>query len=233
YIIYSVEESGGFSLEYYGDKGERNLNLLGEAGRIKMFPEKLAEADWIVIAPILGEVDLEYIQHIKEHTSARIFLDPQGILRYSEDGRIEHRKMEDTEKIISMCEIVKPNELECKILTGYDPREDYETPAKMLRSWGPETVIITIAEKGSVVYDGEEFFHIPAFETREIDATGAGDTYAAGFMYGLIRGYALPDCGILGTAVASVMIEHTGPDFPLTKAVALERMQKIANSIVA
>jgi sugar/nucleoside kinase (ribokinase family) len=233
YVIDTVNESGGFSLEYYGDKGERNLSLLGNAGKIRMFPERLENADWVVIAPILEEIDLEYIQHIKDHSSARIFLDPQGILRYSDDGKIEHRKMEDVERLVSMCEIVKPNELECKILTGYDPREDYETPAKMLKSWGPDIVIITIAEQGSVIYDGEEFFRIPAYETQEIDATGAGDTYAAGFMYGLIRGYALPDCGIMGTAVASVMIEHTGPEFPLTKALALERMQTIANSVTA
>ncbi len=231
YIAYNSAQSGGFSLRYYGDKGERELNLLGEAGKIEQFPDRLDQADWVVIAPILGEVDHDYIRRIKDNTPAKIFLDPQGILRHSSDGKIEHSKLPDTEQIVSMCNIVKPNELECKVMTGIDPREDYKTPAQMIKSWGAEVVVITLAEKGSIVYDGEEFFEIPAYPADEKDATGAGDTYAAGFMYGVIRGYALPDCGILGTAVASVMIEHTGPDFPLTKSMALERMKSIANSI--
>jgi sugar/nucleoside kinase (ribokinase family) len=231
YIAYNSEQSGGFSLRYYGDKGERELNLLGEAGKIGQFPDQFEKADWVVVAPILGEVDFDYIRRIKDSTPAKIFLDPQGILRHSTEGRIEHTKKDDTEKIVSMCDIVKPNELECKVMTGIDPREDYKTPAQMIKSWGAEIVVITLAEKGSIIYDGEEFFEIPAYQTMEKDPTGAGDTYAAGFMYGVIRGYALPDCGIMGTAVASVMIEHTGPDFPLTKSVALERMKTIASSI--
>jgi fructokinase len=226
-IVYDSKQSGGFSLRYYGDKGERELTLLGEAGNIREFPTALEEADWAVIAPILGEVDLAYVEKIKERTNAKIFLDPQGILRYAENGKIDHRKMDEAEKIISLCDIVKPNELECQILTGIDPREDFRTPAEMIKSWGAGLVIITIAELGSVVYDGEQLFEIPPYKTDALDPTGAGDTYAAGFMYGTIRGYAAPDCGILGSAVSSVMIEHTGPDFPLTKTEALDRMKKI------
>lgn len=227
HVVYDSPQSGGFSLRYYGDKGERELNLLGDAGKIQKFPEVIEDADWVVIAPILGEVDLAYIEQIKSRSQARIFLDPQGILRYSENGLISHRKMEETEKIISLCDIVKPNELECKILTGIDPREDYRTPAQMIKSWGAGLVVITLAEQGSIVYDGNEFFVIPPYQTRDLDPTGAGDTYAAGFMYGTIRGYGLPECGVLGSAVSSVMIENTGPDFPLTKSEALDRMKKI------
>jgi len=230
-IIYESQQSGGFFLRYFGDKGERELTLLGEAGPIKGFPEELETADWIVVAPILGEVDLAYMEKIKERTSARIFLDPQGILRYSDNGVIGHRKMEETERIISLCDIVKPNELECKVLTGIDPREDYRTPAEMLKSWGAGLVIITLAELGSVIYDGDNFFKVPAYATNALDPTGAGDTYAAGYMYGLIRGYASEDCGILGSAVASVMVENSGPDFPLTKSEALERMKRILDSV--
>jgi len=231
-IVGDTEQSGGFSLRYYGDKGERELTLLGDAGKIETFPRDVESTDWIVIAPILGEVDLKYVEEIKSKTGASIFLDPQGILRFAEGGKIDHRKMDETERIISMCDIVKPNELECKVLTGIDPREDYRTPAEMIKSWGAGVVVITLAEKGSIIYDGTEFFEVPPYETEDKDPTGAGDTYAAGFMYGTIRGYGLPDCGIFGSAVSSVMIENTGPDFPLTKAEALSRMKKIADTLV-
>jgi len=231
YQVFDSEQSGGFSLVYFGDKGERELKLLGEAGPIRDFPDDIADSDWLFIGPILGEIDYGYLKYIKTKTNARLFLDPQGILRYAEQGMIHHRKMDETEKIISLCEIVKPNELECKVLTGIDPREDYKTPAEMIKSWGAGMVIITIAEQGSIIYDGEEFYKIPAFQTRDLDPTGAGDTYAAGFMYGLIRGYALPDCGLMGASVASVMIENTGPDFPLTRMEMLDRFKATLSSI--
>lgn len=229
--VYESAQSGGFSLRYFGDKGERELTLLGDAGTIDDFPEHLLDSDWIFLGPILNEIGLDYIEKLRQKTQARFFLDPQGVLRYSDNGTIEHRKTDEIEKIVSMCEIVKPNELECRILTGIDPREDYRTPAEMIKSWGAGMVVITLAEQGSVVYDGEEFYKIDPFKTDAVDPTGAGDTYAAGFMYGILRGYALPDCGILGSAVSSVMIENTGPEFELTKSMALDRMKEIVSYV--
>ena len=51
---------------------------------------------------------------------------------------------------------------------------------------------------------------------------GAGDTFAAGFMHAHLSGQSPVECAHWGTATASVMIEHVGPDFPLTGELAAE-----------
>lgn len=231
YTLYDSGDTGGFSLRYFGDHGERELRLLGDAGKIAEFPEELFASEYIVFGPILGEVDCAYIEKIKTKSNAKIILDPQGVLRNHTDGNIFHEKKSETERLIGLCDVVKPNELECKVLTGIDPRSDFRTPAEIIKSWGPGIVVITLAELGSVIYDGERFIEIPPYETLAKDSTGAGDTYLGGFMYGYMHGWNLYDCGCMGSAVSSVMIEHTGPDFPLTLNEANRRKQTLLRNI--
>ena len=195
YVVEEAPESGGFSLIYYDEHGNRTLDLLGDAGPIQTFPESWLQADWILLGPILRELDLSYLKMIKAKSNAKIFIDPQGFIRKGDAGRIEHEKTDEIEKIAALSTVFKPNEMECKVLTGIDPRQDYETPAKLLKDWGPELVIITLAELGSVIYDGAEFYRIPAYATDALDSTGAGDTYAAGMIYALTNGFDLYRAG--------------------------------------
>lgn len=222
-IVSEAPETGGFALNYYDDMGNRTLDLLGKAADIDFIPPGVADAEAVLIGPILGETGFDFIRKLRKEAKGIFMLDPQGLLRLSDDGAIKHRKPEGIEEIIGLFDIVKPNELECMVLTGIDPREDAETPAQMLHEWGAKLVVITLAEQGSVVYDGASFWRIPAYPADCVDATGAGDTYAAGFMYGTLAGLSPQECGVWGTAVASVMIEHVGPEFPLTEKLAKER----------
>lgn len=223
YLIEKSEQSGGFQLIYHDERGNRTLKLLGEAGKISITPGALSDTDWILFGPILQEIDLGYIRKIKDRSKAKIFIDPQGLLRFQSGGEILHKKTEDIEEIASFSDVFKPNELECKVLTGIDPREDYETPARMIKSWGPEIVIITLAELGSVIFDGVKFYEIPPYETDVLDSTGAGDTYAAGILYSMIKGYDLFEAGCFASCVSSIMIENCGPDFPLNPDEAEKR----------
>jgi sugar/nucleoside kinase (ribokinase family) len=70
---------------------------------------------------------------------------------------------------------------------------------------------ITRSEKGSVVLRGDEM-HILDAETVEhlVDTTGAGDQYAAGFLFGYTRGFELARCGALGGVAAAEVISHYG-----------------------
>lgn len=222
-VIEHSEESGGFELIYLDEKGNRSLKLLGDAGKIGIFPEVLAESAWILIGPILREIHLDYVERIKSETRAKIFVDPQGLIRFRSGSSVRHGRTDEAESIASLSDVFKPNELECKILTGIDPREDYEAPARMIHSWGAKLVIITLAELGSVIYDGREFYKIPAYQTDVLDSTGAGDTYAGGFLYALTHNFGLFEAGCFAGCVSSIKIEHCGPDFPLTLAEARRR----------
>ena len=82
---------------------------------------------------------------------------------------------------------------------------------------------LTRSKKGSVVISGDEVHVIDAVPVDYVvDTTGAGDLYAAGFLYGLTRGRDLHDCGRLGGIAAAEVISHFGarPETPLDQLVA-------------
>ena len=83
-----------------------------------------------------------------------------------------------------------------------------------------EAAVITRGAAGSVIVSGGEVLEVPAEEVSTVvDTTGAGDLYAAGFLYGYTQGRPLADCGRLGSMAAAEVISHTGarPLVPLSR----------------
>lgn len=69
---------------------------------------------------------------------------------------------------------------------------------------------ITRSEEGSIVVAGAATHEIGAEPVDVVDTTGAGDLYAAGFLYGYTQGRPLPECGRLGAIAAAEVISHMG-----------------------
>jgi sugar/nucleoside kinase (ribokinase family) len=192
-------------------------------------PQLYANSKAVLIGPILGEVSFDQIAQIRKQFAGLYFCDPQGLLRGAhDDGRIFHHKPQGIEKALSHFDIVKPNELEGKVLTGIDCRENPYEVAKIIKSWGPKVVIVTLAELGSVIYDGHEFIDIPPHEIDLVDATGAGDTYMAGFTFEYLNtGGDLRRAGCYASCTSSIMIENVGPDFAMTEAMIRTRQERL------
>ena len=71
---------------------------------------------------------------------------------------------------------------------------------------------VTCSEKGSTIIEGERTISIDAIPIDElVDTTGAGDLYAAGFLFGYTQGRSLEDCGKLGSLAAGLVIQQIGP----------------------
>ena len=74
-----------------------------------------------------------------------------------------------------------------------------------------EIAAITRSEKGSVIVNGRTQTFVEAEKVTDVvDTTGAGDSYAAGFLYGIIQGRSLGTCAIIGSIAASEVISHYG-----------------------
>ena len=81
---------------------------------------------------------------------------------------------------------------------------------------------VAVEVKNTGAIDGDEVVIIDAEPVESVvDATGAGDMYAAGFIYGFVRGKPIEQCGKIGSIVASEVITHMGPRplVPLTTVV--------------
>jgi sugar/nucleoside kinase (ribokinase family) len=71
--------------------------------------------------------------------------------------------------------------------------------------------VLTRSAHGSVILSDGQSHQVPAERVASVvDTTGAGDLYAAGFLYGLTQNRPLPDCGRLGSLAAAEIISHTG-----------------------
>ncbi|WP_426010353.1 adenosine kinase [Caulobacter sp. DWR2-3-1b2] len=110
--------------------------------------------------------------------------------------------------IDTQCDIVFANASEvCALFQT----TDFDAAVKALAG-KVEIAAVTRSEHGSVVASGGALHEISAYPVEKvIDTTGAGDQYAAGFLYGLSQGHPLPVCGQLGALAAAEVIAHYGP----------------------
>ncbi|PVX24691.1 MAG: hypothetical protein CW691_06865 [Candidatus Bathyarchaeum sp.] len=111
-----------------------------------------------------------------------------------------------------------PNEREIKLLTG----QDYREGARTLRELGAECVAVKLGKRGCYVTDGKESHLIEAYKVKAVDTTGAGDAFCAGFIYGLVKGKDLFECGKLGNFVASRCVSAIGARTTLPKRADLK-----------
>ena len=221
--VQMCDQTGGFSL-IYDTRGDRTLDVLGVAAPIDHVPDTCANAQAIIVGPILQETAAELIERIGAESSSPLFLDPQGLLRrIGASGRIEHYCPPDIARIAPRCRVIKANELEAHVITGIDPGVDGLSAVRRLKMLGCDIAIVTLAGAGSLIDDGVRQYTIPAFATDVRDPTGAGDTYMAGFIHAYLRDPEdLYGAGCMGAATASIWIEHTGPDAPIS-LVEVER----------
>jgi sugar/nucleoside kinase (ribokinase family) len=202
----------------YDERGDRTLDILGVAAPIEQVPPVCTHANAIIVGPILQETSRELIERIHMISDAPLFLDPQGLLRrVGPRGRIEHFCPAEFAQVASLCHVIKANELEAQVITGVNPRVDGFEATRRLKALGCAIAIITLAEAGSLIDDGKRQYRLPAYTTDVRDPTGAGDTYMAGFLHAYLRDPSdLYTAGCIGAATASIWIEHTGPDAPIT-----------------
>jgi sugar/nucleoside kinase (ribokinase family) len=104
-------------------------------------------------------------------------------------------------------DILFANETELAALTGMD---DFDAGIATLAAKVP-VLVVTRSEKGAVAVAGAERAEVPAEPVDQvIDTTGAGDLFAAGFLFGHVRGRALVECLKLGAICAAEVISHYG-----------------------
>jgi sugar/nucleoside kinase (ribokinase family) len=116
-------------------------------------------------------------------------------------------------------DIVFANETEAEVFAKKSPREALDEIAKICK-----IAVVKIGKDGSMVKSGDEYHFIEAWPADTIDATGAGDIYAAGFLFAHSHGLSLKMCGEVGSIVAAKVVEVIGPkiDIPRWKLAKQE-----------
>jgi sugar/nucleoside kinase (ribokinase family) len=138
------------------------------------------------------------IAHAAKRLTAYTLSDPFCVGRYREEFKVLCEKDID---------IFFANEKE--ILSLYEV-DDFDAAMQAVKATG-KIAALTRSEQGSIIVKGNEVHVIDAEPTKVVDTTGAGDLYAAGFLFGLTRGLPLAVCGRMGSVAAAEVISHIGP----------------------
>ena len=135
---------------------------------------------------------------------AKISLDPN--LRPELIPPIKIRKI--CKPILDVAELVLPSIEEAKALAN---TLDVDSACQKILDMGVEIVAVKMGGLGSTIYTRNKKLYIPAFTVEEIDPTGAGDTYDAAFVAGLLRGWSLEEIGRYANAAGALAVTKFGP----------------------
>ena len=108
-------------------------------------------------------------------------------------------------ELLPQIDIIFANEEEAKALTLMSAEESLHYIAEKV-----EIAVVKVGKNGSLIKRGNEIVQIGCNKIDVVDTTGAGDMYAAGFLYGLINDYDLESCGIIGNHLAESIIQVIG-----------------------
>lgn len=121
-------------------------------------------------------------------------------------------------------DILFANEAEARAFTGKEGMESVRTMSgAMSGAMSGGTAVVKLGKNGSLVSKGSLLYRIDAPQVRVVDTVGAGDAYAAGFLYAHSKGAALRECGVAGAAVAAEAVGRVGPKIPKSR---LERAKR-------
>ncbi len=137
---------------------------------------------------------------------------------------VERHLDEFHELIAHSVDVLLANRDEAQLLLGFDD------PERASAELAKKNVIAAVKNcaDGSCIseYKGRTYL-VDAFEVDAVDSTGAGDTYAAGFLYSLINGYSIAEAGKMASYVAAQIVRQTGAQFDE------ETAHKIKQDIIA
>lgn len=206
----------------YGENQDnRKQRVLAKADPFSIDYLKDAEAKIYHLGSLLADdFSLDVVKYMAG--KGLVSADSQGYLREVRDENVYAIDWEEKEEALKYIHFLKANEHEMEVLTGFD---DVKSAAHRLHEWGVKEVLITLGSLGSVVYDGQTFYRIPAYKPREvIDAIGCGDTYMTGYLYQRATGAGIEEAGRFAAAMSTLKIEASGP-FSGTKEDVIHCME--------
>jgi len=218
-IIVSRKGRSGVVMGYVDEKGERALYVDPGVN------------DWLEIK----EINLDYagnteFLHLTSFVREKPFKAQKELINQLSDVKISfdpgalyaRKSLTSLKPIIKRSFVMLPNAKEVKLLTG----QNYEEGSKSLTREGVSIVAVKLGNRGCYITNGKESHLVEPYKVKLVDTTGAGDAFCAGFLYGLIKGRDLYQCGKLGNFVAARCISKMGARTGLPRLTDLKGFQK-------
>lgn len=225
------EKSFFWSGKYHMDMNSRDtlvteLNVLGDFDPI--IPEELSSPDYVMLGNLAPAVQITTLNRLKRRPKL-VVLDTMNFWMQI--------AMDDLKQVLTMVDVLTVNDEEARMLSG---EYSLVKAARKIREMGPQFLVIKKGEHGALLFgpDGQTFF-CPALPLEEVfDPTGAGDTFAGGFL-GYIAASGRVDFGgmkrglVYGSCMASYCVEKFGTEklAEITDADIQSRLKEFENLI--
>jgi len=216
-VVRAEQGKSGSVLGFVDKKGARALYINSGVNDTITLDEVnaryAAQAQFLHLTSFVGDESRQTQKKLLDAVpdSTKVSLDPGAL--YARRG------FAALEPIIRKTHVFMPNALELTLLTG---EIAYSKGADVMLGVGVKIVAVKLGSDGCYVTDGREQHLIEPFNVDVVDTTGAGDAFCAGFLYGLVNGKSLFECGRLGNFVASRCVMKMGARAGLPFAEDLE-----------
>jgi ribokinase len=216
-VVRAGQGKSGSVLGFVDKKGARALYINSGVNDTIKFDEinvgYASQAQFLHLTSFVGEKSFQTQKKLLDAVpnSVKVSFDPGAL--YARKG------FASLEPVIKKTYVLMPNAIELKLLTG---KVDYCKGADLMVGRGVKIVAVKLGGDGCYVTDGRERHLIDPFKVNVVDTTGAGDAFCAGFLYGLVNGKSLFECGRLGNFVASRCVMKMGARAGLPFAKDLE-----------
>ena len=228
--IKNGEKTFFWSGKYHQDMNTRDtldtqLNVLESFDPI--VPKSYQDCDILMLGNLTPSVQMKVIQQMETRPKL-IVLDTMNFWM--------EIAMEDLKKVIKEIDVLTINDEEARLLSGV---HSLRKAAKIILEMGPKYLIIKKGEHGALLFGDNNIFYAPALPLEEVfDPTGAGDTFAGGFVGHLsscdtIDWEAMKKAIIVGSAMASFTVEKFGIEklIDLDKTQIEERINEFKNLV--
>lgn len=197
-------------------QGERTILVYHQPFTYRL--PTLPETKWIYYSSLgKGHEPLErsLLMHLKRYPDTRVTFNP---------GTHQLRRgLKALETIIARSDVFVVNKEEAEFLLEREPTP-VPTLLQKLFAYGMRTIVITDGKNGAYAMDKEEgTWHCPIFPGKEVERTGAGDSFATTFSYARLHGKSVPEALRHGTAQAWSVIQFIGPQAGIMKKAKLEQ----------
>ncbi len=169
-----------------------------------------------------------------KNTYDKIFsLNSNSLIGFNPGTRQLAENLEEIRQFLPKIEILFVNLEETKRLTG-DDNPDVKAQLKKLKDFGSRVVSITDGANGSYALDKSgEVFQMSSLGDPPVERTGAGDSYATGFIYGYVNGRGVSECMKLGSLNANSVIKKVGAQDGLLTKEEIEQKVSEYSDLVA
>jgi len=200
-----------FDNRYAGDERAQILNAKAADLTTQDFQNLDGQFEIIHFCPIAQELDFDMIQNVEE--GALTIATPQGWLRkWDRDGKVTFQNL-DWQNLKG---------IDFVIISEEDVPE-LERRLSEIRKY-IDKLIVTKGGSGATIYFGDEVLDFPAFTTKVVDPTGAGDSFATGFITRYAQTKDLRESMIYANCLSSLCIENVGTLF-------FDRIDEVDNRI--